>query len=60
MHPDVRQDQPGACPKCGMKLQPARGEPRGGMEHTQGHDAMLRDMRAPWLWTNATVMALGV
>jgi len=26
----------------------------------QDHDAMLRDMRAPWLWTNAAVMALGV
>ena len=60
MHPEVRQDRPGTCPKCGMKLQPARGEPRGGMEHAQDHDAMLRDMRAPWLWTNATVMALGV
>src|SRR5271170_3837524 len=22
MHPDVRQDQPGACPKCGMPLEP--------------------------------------
>ncbi len=23
MHPDVRQTQPGACPKCGMALEPA-------------------------------------
>ncbi len=60
MHPEMRQDQPGTCPKCGMKLQPAGGEPGAGMEHAQDHDAMLRDMRAPWLWTNATVMALGV
>ena len=22
MHPEVRQDQPGACPKCGMALEP--------------------------------------
>ena len=22
MHPDVREDKPGACPKCGMKLEP--------------------------------------
>src|SRR5215213_6932042 len=22
MHPDVRQDRPGACPKCGMALEP--------------------------------------
>jgi hypothetical protein len=55
MHPEVRQDQPGTCPKCGMKLQPVTGG-----EHARDHDAMLRDMRAPWLWTNATVMALGV
>ncbi len=24
MHPDVRSDQPGRCPKCGMKLVPAK------------------------------------
>lgn len=30
-------------------------------EHeTKDHDAMGRDMRAPWLWTNATVMLLGL
>ncbi len=22
MHPEVRQDSPGNCPKCGMKLEP--------------------------------------
>jgi Cu+-exporting ATPase len=22
MHPEVRQDHPGACPKCGMALEP--------------------------------------
>ena len=27
---------------------------------THDHDAMLREMRAPWLWTNATVMLLGL
>jgi Cu+-exporting ATPase len=26
MHPEVRQDSPGACPKCGMALEPALGE----------------------------------
>lgn len=24
MHPEVRQDQPGNCPKCGMKLEPVK------------------------------------
>lgn len=22
MHPDVRQTEPGTCPKCGMELEP--------------------------------------
>lgn len=26
MHPEVRQDQPGDCPKCGMKLKPMKKE----------------------------------
>ncbi len=32
MHPEVRSDQPGKCPKCGMDLQPKR-KPAGEMEH---------------------------
>ena len=32
MHPEVRSDQPGTCPKCGMTLQPKR-KPQGEMEH---------------------------
>ena len=33
-----------------------------GEMHAGGHDhdAMVRDMRAPWLWTNATVILLGL
>ena len=31
-----------------------------GMQHDTGHDAMVREMRAPWLWTNATIVALGL
>jgi hypothetical protein len=27
MHPEVRSDTPGTCPKCGMKLVPAKPEP---------------------------------
>jgi len=26
MHPDVRSNEPGKCPKCGMKLVPAKDE----------------------------------
>ncbi len=31
MHPEVRQDDPGACPKCGMALEPV-GAPVQGMQ----------------------------
>lgn len=60
MHPEVRQDRPGTCPKCGMQLVQAGGDEAvsGGQPHD--HDAMLRDMRAPWLWTNASVILLGL
>jgi hypothetical protein len=61
MHPEVRQDQPGTCPKCGMKLEPERPrESRPVETHAQDHVQMLRDMRAPWLWTNTAVMLLGL
>ncbi len=30
MHPEVRQGQPGRCPKCGMKLEPAAEEGHEG------------------------------
>jgi uncharacterized membrane protein len=59
MHPDVRQDRPGNCPKCGMRLQSEQHGERGE-ERPSDHDTMLREMRAPWLWTNATVMLLGL
>ncbi|MBX9625527.1 MAG: SPW repeat protein [Gemmataceae bacterium] len=70
MHPEVRQDHPGDCPKCGMALVPEEGrnrsapsEPGGHGEHETAagdHREMLVRMRAPWLWTNFTVVALGL
>lgn len=59
MHPEVRQNQPGSCPKCGMPLVPVKEAPPPG-SHSENHAEMLRTMRAPWLWTNFTVIALGV
>lgn len=59
MHPEVQQEKPGKCPKCGMDLVP-KGE---GEKEADEHGAMpemTRDMRRPWLWTNATLMTLGL
>ena len=43
MHPEVVSDQPGRCPKCGMKLlaatsvpEPSAGHDRAGMDHDGG------------------------
>jgi Heavy metal binding domain len=30
MHPEVKMDKPGDCPKCGMKLQPVKKAPSSG------------------------------
>jgi FtsP/CotA-like multicopper oxidase with cupredoxin domain len=40
MHPEVTSDQPGRCPKCGMKLLAATSipQPSAGHEHPGGHD----------------------
>ena len=60
MHPEVQRDAPGQCPKCGMDLVPqGPGEPRDGIAGG-GHLEMTRQMREKWLWTNFTVMSLGL
>lgn len=59
MHPEVRQDHPGTCPKCGMALGPENGHEGHGAA-AGDHREMIRKMRAPWLWTNFAVIALGV
>lgn len=69
MHPEVKQNVPGTCPKCGMALirkeamqHGATAEGDGRAPHRKesvDHADMIRQMRAPWLWTNFTVIALG-
>jgi Cu+-exporting ATPase len=34
MHPEVRQDRPGNCPKCGMALEPVEPVPAEAVEYT--------------------------
>src|SRR5258708_27280262 len=42
MHPEIRQDQPGYCPICGMALEPVAvtGEPKE--ENSEAKDMTLR------------------
>jgi P-type Cu+ transporter len=46
MHPEVRQQHPGSCPKCGMALEPVAPAPptRGKVEYTcPMHPQIVRD-----------------
>ena len=45
MHPEVKQDKPGSCPKCGMALEPATvAAPKDKIEYTcPMHPQIVRD-----------------
>ncbi|MEO8314670.1 MAG: copper-translocating P-type ATPase [Pseudomonadota bacterium] len=45
MHPEVRQDHPGTCPKCGMALEPAMPS------LDDGENPELTDFRRRFWWT---------
>jgi Cu+-exporting ATPase len=45
MHPDIRQDRPGSCPKCGMTLEPLLPE------LDSSEDAELVDFQRRFWWT---------
>ncbi len=45
MHPEVRQDHPGHCPKCGMALEPLIPDVE------EGQDPELVDFRRRFWWT---------
>ena len=45
MHPEVRQDHPGACPKCGMALEPELPT------LDEGENPELLDFRRRFIWT---------
>jgi P-type Cu+ transporter len=44
MHPEVRQNHPGSCPKCGMALEPA-------MPSLDDENPELEDFRRRFFWT---------
>ena len=45
MHPEIRQDEPGACPKCGMALEPEMPS------LDDGENPELIDFRRRFVWT---------
>ena len=45
MHPEIRQDRPGTCPKCGMTLEPLMPE------LGEGDNPELRDFQRRFWWT---------
>jgi Cu+-exporting ATPase len=45
MHPEIRQDYPGNCPKCGMTLEPEVPT------LDEGEDPELRDFKRRFFWT---------
>ncbi|MEJ8850225.1 heavy metal translocating P-type ATPase [Variovorax rhizosphaerae] len=45
MHPEIRQDHPGNCPKCGMSLEPETPT------LDEGEDPELRNFKLRFLWT---------
>ena len=45
MHPEIRQDHPGSCPKCGMALEPEMPT------LDEGESPELRDFRRRFIWT---------
>ncbi|MEO7548988.1 MAG: copper-translocating P-type ATPase, partial [Ramlibacter sp.] len=55
MHPEVRQDHPGPCPKCGMALEPVTPT-AGGNDTECAEGAELRDMtRRFWIGAALTL-----
>ena len=57
MHPEIRQDRPGNCPKCGMTLEPVMPE----LE--EGENTELVDFQRRFWWTlplTGTVFVLGM
>ncbi len=52
MHPEIQQDHPGSCPKCGMALEPTNPA-------AEGDDSELRDMtRRFWISLPLSLLTL--
>jgi P-type Cu+ transporter len=56
MHPEIRRDHPGNCPKCGMTLEPEMPSLDAG----EKEDPELRDFKRRFLWTLPLTVAVTV
>ncbi|MFZ5722465.1 MAG: heavy metal translocating P-type ATPase [Pseudomonadota bacterium] len=52
MHPEIRQDHPGSCPKCGMALEPEMPSAE------EAENPELTDFRRRFLWTLPLTVAV--
>ena len=55
MHPEIRQDHPGNCPKCGMTLEPVLPAPGDDDENPE-----LRDFQRRFWWTLPFTLVVAV
>jgi P-type Cu+ transporter len=54
MHPEIRQDHPGVCPKCGMALEPEMPS------LDEGENPELRNFKQRFFWTLPLTLAVTV
>ncbi len=54
MHPEIRQDHPGNCPKCGMSLEPEMPT------LDEGEDPELHDFKRRFFWTLPLTIVVAV
>lgn len=59
MHPEVRSDRPGACPKCGMALEPVIASAGEGEKSDELHDMLRRLWFSVALTVPLVILAMG-
>lgn len=60
MHPEVQQDHPGECPKCGMQLVPRHGDMQmsGENHHQMMVDMAMSTAQLPWALAIGAALAV--
>ena len=60
MHPKVRQQEPGRCPKCGMELEEEGASSKSAEEMAEPMVMMAHEHYTPYRWVQAANAALGL